>query len=676
MMRSLYSGVGGLKNHQTRMDVIGNNIANVNTTGYKAGRVTFQDTLSQTMSAASAPSNTLGGTNPQQVGLGSALSSIDTIFTNGSVQSTGKNTDLCISGSGLFVVKSGQGTFYTRNGAFDFDQQGNYILPGSGLYVQGWTATNGVLNTNAEPGNITIQAGKSMAAAQSSVSNYYNNLSASTKGSAITNIQVTYADGTTETVSNYAPVVSNDPNAKILLTLSDGRTIEADPAGGPYNVTGPTDPSPVGYYTGTLYNSNITAISPTTGTLKLALANSSASDPGVFVPTNIDVTSGTYKIGDTYSSAEIISSITTDPVAKTITLNFTNTGHKFNSVTIPQPATGTYAVGDTFTVQKKITGATTDGSNDFNFTLANGQTIPANTSTTYNLGGNYTESTTGSGIKITSVTRMEGNYSFNGKPVKSVGVVLADGTTTNALNGANYASNSTFYPSTSTTITTYDSLGNAHSVPVLITKTAENTWGLSLPGGGNNYTINEDDGSTTTVNLTATNLKFDTSGKYVSGTASLAMTYTNGAANNNVTINLSGLTQYAGNTTVTADTDGNAAGVLSNISVDSSGVITGTYTNGVTQAEAQVAMAQFNNPAGLLKSGSSLYSVSNNSGNANVKTANALGVKITPSALEMSNVDLSSEFSDMIVTQRGFQSNSKIITVSDEMLETLVNMKR
>ena len=665
MMRSLYSGVGGLKNHQTRMDVIGNNIANVNTTGYKAGRVTFQDTLSQTMSAASAPSNTLGGTNPQQVGLGSALSSIDTIFTNGSVQSTGKNTDLCISGSGLFVVKSGQETFYTRNGAFDFDQQGNYILPGSGLYVQGWTATNGVLNTNAEPGNITIQAGKSMAAAQSSVSNYYNNLSASTKGSAITNIQVTYADGTTETVSNYAPVVSNDPNAKILLTLSDGKVAEVN--AGTFNVGAS--------YTGEIYNSNINSISPNGGTLTLNLGPLNAADSAVFSPANIDVTAGNYKIGDVFSSTHTITAVTTDAAAKTVTLTLNGTAPTgFSSVTIPQPATGTYAVGDTFTVQKQITGATTDGTNNFNFTLANGQTIPANDTPPYTLGGNYTES--GTTQTITSVTRMEGNYSFNGKPVKSVGVVLADGTTTNALNGANYASNSTFYPSTSTTITTYDSLGNAHSVPVLITKTAENTWGLSLPGGGNNYTINEADGSTTTVNLTATNLKFDTSGKYVSGTASLAMTYANGAANNNVTINLRGLTQYAGNTTVTADTDGNAAGVLSNISVDSSGVITGTYTNGVTQAEAQVAMAQFNNPAGLLKSGSSLYSVSNNSGNANVKTANALGVKITPSALEMSNVDLSSEFSDMIVTQRGFQSNSKIITVSDEMLETLVNMKR
>ena len=665
MMRSLYSGVGGLKNHQTRMDVIGNNIANVNTTGYKAGRVTFQDTLSQTMSAASAPSNTLGGTNPQQVGLGSALSSIDTIFTNGSVQSTGKNTDLCISGSGLFVVKSGQGTFYTRNGAFDFDQQGNYILPGSGLYVQGWTATNGVLNTNAEPGNITIQAGKSMAAAQSSVSNYYNNLSASTKGSAITNIQVTYADGTTETVSNYAPVVSNDPNAKILLTLSDGKVAEVN--AGTFNVGD--------NYTGEIYNSNINSISPNGGTLTLNLGPLNATDSAVFTPANIDVTAGNYKIGDVFSSTHTINAVTTDAAAKTVTLTLNGTAPTgFSSVTIPQPSTGTYAVGDTFTVQKQITGATTDGTNNFNFTLANGQTIPANATPPYTLGGNYTES--GTTQTITSVTRMEGNYSFNGKPVKSVGVVLADGTTTNALNGANYASNSTFYPSTSTTITTYDSLGNAHSVPVLITKTAENTWGLSLPGGGNNYTINEADGSTTTVNLTATNLKFDTSGKYVSGTASLGMTYANGAANNNVTLNLRGLTQYAGNTTVTADTDGNAAGVLSSISVDSSGVITGTYTNGVTQAEAQVAIAQFNNPAGLLKSGSSLYSVSNNSGNANVKTANVLGVKITPSALEMSNVDLSSEFSDMIVTQRGFQSNSKIITVSDEMLETLVNMKR
>ena len=136
------------------------------------------------------------------------------------------------------------------------------------------------------------------------------------------------------------------------------------------------------------------------------------------------------------------------------------------------------------------------------------------------------------------------------------------------------------------------------------------------------------------------------------------------------------MTQYASESTVAGTANGYADGTLKSISIDSKGVITGTYTNGVNQSEAQIAIAAFNNPSGLTKSGSSLYTVSNNSGTPNVKTATALGVSLTPSALEMSNVDLANEFSDMIITQRGFQSNSKIITVSDEMLETLVNMKR
>ena len=121
MMRSLFSGVSGLKNHQTRMDVIGNNIANVNTTGYKSGRVTFTDTLNQTLSGASSATTGKGGTNPKQIGLGSSVGTVDTIFTDGSLQSTGKNTDIALSGNGLFMVKNETGTYYTRNGAFEFD---------------------------------------------------------------------------------------------------------------------------------------------------------------------------------------------------------------------------------------------------------------------------------------------------------------------------------------------------------------------------------------------------------------------------------------------------------------------------------------------------------------------------------------------------------------------------
>ena len=107
MMRSLFSGVSGLKNHQTRMDVIGNNIANVNTTGFKGSRVTFQDILSQNIAGAASAQGNKGGTNPKQIGLGMGMASIDTNFGDGSLQSTGKNTDLALSGNGFFILGDG-----------------------------------------------------------------------------------------------------------------------------------------------------------------------------------------------------------------------------------------------------------------------------------------------------------------------------------------------------------------------------------------------------------------------------------------------------------------------------------------------------------------------------------------------------------------------------------------
>ena len=412
-----------------------------------------------------------------------------------------------------------------------------------------------------------------------------------------------------------------------------------------------------------------------TGTVDLTLGGLNSGDTGTFVPTTLaGLTSGTYKVGDTYTKTQTITAVTTNATAKTVTLTFAATPGGFTSVTIPQPASGTYAIGDSFTVNKKITAATALAGADL--TLESGETVTG-AMLASTAGSMYSE-TPATSPTILSVTRTGGttSYTYNGKTVKSVSAVLADGTTSTALSGTNYAAGSTFYPSITTTISAHDSLGNEHTIPVLFTKTSENTWGLSLPGGGKTYMMTEEDGSTTTVNLTATDLKFSNGGAYLSGTASLASTFTNGAAASNITINLSALTQYSGSSTLDAKADGNAAGTLKSVAIDSAGVITGTYTNGVNQAEAQVAMAQFNNPAGLTKSGSSLYVESNNSGKANVKTASALGVTITPSSLEMSNVDLSNEFSDMIITQRGFQSNSKIITVSDEMLETLIGMKR
>jgi flagellar hook protein FlgE len=159
MMRSLFSGVAGLRSHQTRMDVIGANIANVNTVGYKSSSVNFQDIMSQTLQGASSAQNGKGGTNPMQIGLGMSIASIGTTFTDGSFQTTNKQTDLAIQGNGFFIVSGNNGTSYqyTRAGAFNFDESGNFISSSNGMKVQGWQAdASGNINTSGALTSINI----------------------------------------------------------------------------------------------------------------------------------------------------------------------------------------------------------------------------------------------------------------------------------------------------------------------------------------------------------------------------------------------------------------------------------------------------------------------------------------------------------------------------------------
>lgn len=144
MLRSLFSGISGLRSHQTMLDVTGNNIANVNTTGFKASSVQFQDSLSQLLRNSMLPQQATGGQNPAQVGLGVQVAGISTNFAGGAPQPTGVPTDLMISGDGFFVVRSGGETLYTRNGGFTFDASGRLVGAGGAL-VQGWTARNGAI---------------------------------------------------------------------------------------------------------------------------------------------------------------------------------------------------------------------------------------------------------------------------------------------------------------------------------------------------------------------------------------------------------------------------------------------------------------------------------------------------------------------------------------------------
>lgn len=164
MLRSLYSAISGLKNHQVKMDVIGNNIANVNTTGFKRSRVTFSTMLSQTMKGAGSPGDNQGGTNPAQVGLGSVLTSIDQIMTQGSSQSTGKDTDVMIQGSGFFVLNHAGQTVYSRAGALSQDTYGSLIEPGTGAFVMGymWGADDSIPADFSQLTNIRFALGEAM----------------------------------------------------------------------------------------------------------------------------------------------------------------------------------------------------------------------------------------------------------------------------------------------------------------------------------------------------------------------------------------------------------------------------------------------------------------------------------------------------------------------------------
>ncbi len=171
MLRSMFAAISGLHGNQTMMDVIGNNIANVNTVGYKSGRVNFQDIMSQTLHGATAPANGLGSIDPAQIGLGMTVAGIDVLQTQGNLQSTGKTTDMAIQGDGFFAESDGSTTYYTRDGAFDIALDGSLANPASGLKVQGWQAdSDGKIDETQPLTNITIPIGqRTTALATSSV---------------------------------------------------------------------------------------------------------------------------------------------------------------------------------------------------------------------------------------------------------------------------------------------------------------------------------------------------------------------------------------------------------------------------------------------------------------------------------------------------------------------------
>ncbi|MBR6014274.1 MAG: flagellar hook-basal body complex protein [Selenomonadaceae bacterium] len=624
MMRSLFSGVSGLKSHQTRMDVIGNNIANINTVGFKSSRVTFSDMLAQTQTGASSPSDNLGGTNPKQIGLGAAVASVDLIFTDGSPQATGKNTDVALSGNGLFVLKSGNQTYFTRDGAFEFDAEGNYVLPGSGYYVQGWNAVDGSLNTNAPTTNIIVPAGKTMPAAATTAVDFNGNLNSGSP--IITAITYTKGTGDETTVLNGGKITAvefqdaqgnkvdgadsldDEGVAQAKITYTDyqgntGKTAVVDAVTYKGSVT-----------VGGEYVSSVNVDGKNVISATLTLSDG----------TTQKVTTGYYQLAHSIPVTTSASLYDSEGNTHLITLLLDKKNATRDEIAALQKAYPNYETTD----KANYDAALEKFNNRWMAYIApsTGEKDPAVQYTQTEKNGSKTE---GYLNRITKEDYETKKTEYNALSEKEKALVINP--------------EEMYYP-------IYDTSG-------------ETTEDHILAYGAAGYIYFNTDGSLNSAETSGSQMLL----QYSDG---------NGSDDTSASIDFSGLTQYSGGSTAFPTADGYAFGVLQSVAVDGAGIITGTYTNGVRRFEAQIAVAQFVNSTGLTKVGTSLFQESNNSGAANVKTVSALGLTVTPAALEMSNVDLSNELSDMIITQRGFQSNSKIITVADEMLETIINMKR
>ncbi len=611
MIRSLYTGASGLKNHQNKMDVVGNNIANVNTVGYKSSRTTFADILSQNIKGASASNGGMGSTNPTQIGLGTNTASIDLIFKDGAPVTTGKNTDLCLSGDGLFVVRGGNQTYYTRDGAFDFDAAGNYVLPGSGHYVQGWMGKDGVIDTTSGIGDIKITKGQPLYNATDFIS-YVENLSADVP--TVTAISVDVDEALTVSFGGKQFYVDGIPkDGKIWRLKND---------------------------------------------VQLGATSAEIEDEDGNIATIVFSPAATFEIPKGHDVNSQTSGLTKGSVTLQYPLTVTIDGKKYTAIAMDKDLSGSnWSLKSGGAKAGSSTLTITNGTEDITFTLS----APL-------------QETIGE-VQVSKAVA---------SPDKPVTITFSDGTTVVKTDGT-YEVGTSLPISTTTTV--YDNTGAAYTVPLYFiretTGNSDGKWLVSVSPDtsvtkGQTVTaqVTDQNGKEVTVSFPVAEIQFDENGNLITNSDS-DTTGILSLGGQNITVDFTQLTQYPSETTVSSTSNGGGtAGTLKDIQIDSSGIITGIYTNGTRRLEAQVALAHFSNSAGLLKAGTSLYQESANSGTPLTIKAGEFGTVLTPGALEMSNVGIANEFADMIITQRGFQSNAKTITVGDELIETAINMKR
>ena len=660
MMASLFAGVSGLKNHQVRMNVIGNNIANINTIGYKASRVNFQEALVQTFKGAGRPSATSGGTNPIQLGLGMQVAAIDTLFQQGGLETTGQITDLAIQGSGFFVLGDTNGNkFYTRAGAFGFDSNANLVDPATGMFVLGKNAdSSGLIPSLATTGPITIPFGQQDPARSTQEITLSNNINASA-----TTAKPKLLSAGTSGVTNV------------------GQSVADDGVGGTHTITIVGEQAKKDMLAGT----NALGSFLTTGTKLSDLGVTDFSNFSITIDgtrtADINVNDGDTTIGDILTQINEQDGIkaTINEVTGEINIVRKYAGDpslyniQVSAGAVGNVATQVFGAAIGATVQSTGGAASTFVATD-NFVPSHGSGAAAGPFST-NLGLQI-DPTTGLVIGLSGI----GGGGVELLTDASTGLQATD------IDGTGAAPDEplvieTADTSHSTSIAVFDSLGAKHVMSLEFFKSGlNNRWeweasaldGETITSGQTGYVQFNDDASLNSFSFNG-------------GASAMTIDPGNGAETISINVNagtpngFDGLTGFesSAHTASIVSQDGYGLGLLEKIAIDQVGNISGFFSNGVTRVLAQISLADFSNQAGLRKAGLSRYQASANSGEAieGIAGSTVSGL-ISSGALEASSVDIAQEFTTMITAQRGFQANSRIITTSDSMLDELVNIKR
>jgi flagellar hook protein FlgE len=567
---TLFTGLSGLDVNQTWLNVIGNNIANVNSVAFKSSSVVIKPQFYVTDNSASAPTTDSGGTNPSQRGLGASVDEIQKNFTPGAIESTGVDTNMALDGSGFFIVKTAGTEQFTRDGSFTLNSN-NQLVTTSGGFVQGFGAdTNG----NVIPGQLqqlTIPLGTSTIAEATKTASMQGNLDASgdvAAGATVLNSQdiTTVGGGAT-------------PDDTTLLT----------------NVASTSNPSSA------LFNAG--------DVLTLTGTKGGRTQPtDTFTVTNIST------LGDlTNFYQENLGIDTTAPV----------------SAGMPTP--GASVVTDPSAVNSAKLVISGNVGDDNALTLGNGSFLNQNGASPFTFGA---------------------------------------GTDANGV--ASDPSGSSVH----TTLVAYNSLGtpvNLDVTAVLQSKAdTGNTW---------QFFVTSPNSSTGQAVGNGT-LTFDPNGKLESVTGDAITMNLNGsgaATPLNMTLDFSKMTQLTDTSSsmVMTQQDGSPIGTLASFSVGTDGTITGAYSNGMTKTLGQVAVANFSNPEGLDDKGGNMYAASASSGVPVVTNPTSLGTgALRSESLELSNVDISTEFTNMISASTGFSAASRVITTSNQLIQDLLNSTR